>query len=322
MNLKIAAALFAVYVIWGSTFLAIRFAIETIPPLTMAGFRFTVAGAVLYLATRVRGVPRPEPRHWLAAGVVGMLLLAGGNGGVSWSQQYLASGTAALFMASVPAWMVLFDWLRPGGRVPGRRELAGVSLGMVGIVLLVQSTWGIGLNGGALVPTLVLAAAPVSWALGSIVARSLDVPASALQLTAMQMLVGGAGLLLMGGGMGEWGRVDPAAMSLASLTALAYLIVFGSWLGYSAYVWLLKESTAAVASSYAFVNPAIAVALGWAVADEEVGAATLGAMAVIVVGVALIILKERGKGEKAEAPARAYPGGVVDGAEEGDEGGR
>ncbi|MEX2529961.1 MAG: EamA family transporter [Gemmatimonadota bacterium] len=322
--LRVALALLAVYVIWGSTFLAILFAIDTLPPFTMAGMRFTIAGGLLYGLMRLRGAPRPTLPEWAGAFLVGALLLGVGNGGVTWAEQHVSSGAAALFMASIPAWMVLLDWLRPKGRVPGIRELLGVGLGMAGIVLLVGVTGGGSAHAGAPIGGGHPAAAPIlvlsafAWAVGSVASRSLPVPRSALQLTAMQMLLGGI-LLLIGGGLaGEWGRLDLGAVSGKSLLALGYLIVFGSWVGFTAYVWLLKWATPALASSYAFVNPAIAVGLGWLLAGEHVSPATLVAMGVIVAGVALIVLSARGVSRRGKATPSAYPGGVADPAEAGE----
>lgn len=318
--LSIALALGAVYVVWGSTYLAIRFAIETIPPFTMAGVRFTVAGWLLYAFVRGRGTPAPKRTHWLSAALVGALLLGGGNGGVTWAQQRVASGIAALIVATVPVWMVLFDWLRPGGPRPTLRITLGLALGLLGMALLVAagqselSAARIDLLGAA-----VLVGAAISWAFGSIVSRALEVPSSALQLTAMQMIAGGALLLAAGGVSGEFGRADVAAVTRQSLLALAYLIVFGAWVGYGAYVWLLRSTTPAVVSTYAYVNPVIAVLLGWLFAGEPLDGWMLGAMGVTIGGVALITIPRRKKlaapeggpdpvaGEGSRAPAGTTP---------------
>jgi drug/metabolite transporter (DMT)-like permease len=292
--LSVALALGAVYLVWGSTYLAIRFAIETIPPFTMAGVRFTVAGWLLYALVRLRGAPAPTRRHWGSAAIIGALLLGMGNGGVTWAEQLVPSGIAALIVATVPAWMVLFEWIRPDGTRPTLRVVLGLALGLAGIGLLVVagqadfSAARIDLRGAG---ALLLAA--LSWAYGSIRSRSLDVPSSALQLTAMQMIAGG--LLLLGVGVvtGEPARLEVAAVTRDSILALAYLIVFGAWVGYGAYVWLLRATTPAVVSTYAYVNPGIAVFLGWLVADEPLDGWMLGAMGVTLVGVALITFPKR-----------------------------
>ncbi len=284
----IALALLAVYVIWGSTYLAILFAIDTIPPLTMAGIRFLVAGGLLYGLLRLRGYPAPTKVHWVSAAIIGTLLLGFGNGGVTWAEQRVPSGVAALILAGTPAWMVILDWLRPGGRRPGRRVVAGVLLGLAGIAVLVLAGGDPRADGIDPIGVIVVLASSVSWAVGSILSRFLRVPASAMQVTAMQMIAAGAVLTAGGAAAGEWPRVNLGAITGSSLLAFAYLVVFGSWIGYSAYVWLLRATTPAVASTYAYVNPAIAVLLGWAIAGESVDRWMIGAMALIVGGVAMI----------------------------------
>lgn len=306
--LSIALALGAVYVVWGSTYLAIHFAIATIPPFTMAGVRFTVAGWLLYAFVRGRGAPAPTRAHWISSAIVGALLLAGGNGGVTWAEQRVPSGIAALIVATVPLWMVLFDWLRPGGPRPTLRITLGLALGLLGMGLLVAagqsdlSAARVDLMGAA-----VLVGAAISWAFGSILSRSLDTPASALQLTAMQMIAGGALLLAVGAATGEPGRVDLASVTRQSFLALVYLIVFGAWVGYGAYVWLLRATTPAVVSTYAYVNPAIAVFLGWLFAGEPLDGWMLGAMAVTIAGVALITMPRRWGRAGVRAPVRSAP---------------
>lgn len=306
--LSIALALGAVYIVWGSTYLAIHFAIETIPPFTMAGVRFTVAGWLLYAFVRGRGVPAPTRGHWISAAIVGAFLLGGGNGGVTWAEQRVPSGIAALIVATVPVWMVFFDWLRPGGPRPTLRVTLGLALGLLGMGLLVAagqselSAARIDLLGAA-----VLVGAAISWAFGSILSRSLDTPTSALQLTAMQMIAGGVLLLAVGAVAGEPGRLDLASVTRQSFLALVYLIVFGAWVGYGAYVWLLRSTSAAVVSTYAYVNPAIAVFLGWLFAGESLDGWMLGAMAVTVAGVALITMPRRRGRAGPQGPA-ARPG--------------
>ncbi len=292
--MSVLLALGAVYVVWGSTYLAIRFAIETIPPFTMAGVRFTVAGWLLYGLVRLRGAPAPSKRHWMSAAFIGTLLLGMGTGGVTWAEQLVPSGIAALLVATVPAWMVLFDWLRPEGVRPTLRVVLGLVLGLAGIALLVVagqadfSAARIDLVGVA-----ALMVAALAWAFGSIRSRSLDVPSSVLQLTAMQMIAGGVVLLLAGFVTGEPARFDLASVTRRSVLALGYLIVFGAWVGYGAYVWLLRNTTPAVVSTYAYVNPGIAVFLGWLLADEPLDGWMLAAMTVTLAGVALITLPKR-----------------------------
>jgi drug/metabolite transporter (DMT)-like permease len=289
-RLLVIAALASVYLIWGSTYLAILFAIDTIPPFMMAGVRFTIAGWLLYGILRVRGHAAPTRSHWLAAGFVGILLLGVGNGGVTWAEQRVPSGVAALILAGTPAWMVLLDWLRPGGVRPVPKVMAGLTLGLVGIGLLVFARGELRVESIDTLGAFVVMLSSVAWAVGSISSRSLSLPGSAMLVTAMQMIVAGVGLSLAGVVSGEWAAVDLSGVTAPSLLALGYLIVFGSWIGFSAYVWLLKNTTPAVASTYAYVNPAIAVFLGWAVAGETVDAGIFAAMAVIIAGVAMITL--------------------------------
>jgi drug/metabolite transporter (DMT)-like permease len=280
----IIAALAAVYLIWGSTYLAIRFAVETLPPFLMASVRFLVAGGVLYGWRRAKGFPRPTWPQWRAATVVGGLMLLGGNGGVVWAEQWIESGTAALIVASVPLWMVLLDWLRPAGRAPRPLVWVGIAVGLFGVGLLFGAPDNEDMYTAGWV---VLILASISWAVGSMYSRTAQLPAPLLA-TGMQMLAGGALLLVAGLVTGELGGLDPAAFSTRSVLALAYLIVFGALVGYSAYVWLLRVTTPAVASTYAYVNPVVAVFLGWSLAGEALTARIVVASAVIVGAVALI----------------------------------
>jgi drug/metabolite transporter (DMT)-like permease len=309
---RVVTAFAAVYLIWGSTYLAIRIAIETMPPFLMAGVRFLIAGALLYAWIRWRGTPRPARSHWLAATLVGGLLLLGGNGGVVWAEQRVPSGLTALLIATVPLWMVLLNWLRPGGVKPSNGVISGLTLGFIGITLLV----GPGeLAGGNHVDSLgaaVLIFASLLWAAGSLYSRRAQLPTSPLLATAMEMLAGGALLLTAGLLAGEWTRFAPSALSLRSWLALSYLIVFGALIGFTAYIWLLRVSTPARASTYAYVNPVVAILLGWAFAGEPLTARTLLAAAIIVAAVVVITMqggqsvKEKKRaGEKRPLPARS-----------------
>ena len=277
-------ALAAVYLIWGSTYLAIRFAVETLPPFYMAAVRFLIAGAILYGWRRLRGAPRPTRAQWKAATVVGVLMLVGGNGAVVWAEQWVESGTAALVVATVPLWMVLMDWLRPGGTAPRARVWVGIAVGLAGVVLLLGGP-DTGERFVAGWTALILGS--ISWAAGSIYSRSAVMPGP-LVATGMQMLAGGVGLALAGLLTGETAALDPSSFSTRSVLALVYLIVFGALAGYSAYVWLLRVTTPALASTYAYVNPLVAVFLGWLLADERLTARIVVASLVIVGAVALI----------------------------------
>ena len=288
----VLAAFAAVYVIWGSTYLAIRFAIATIPPFAMAGVRFLTAGALLYAVARARGAPRPTARQWRATTLIGAGLILGGNGGVVWAEQRIASGVAALLVASVPIWIVLLDGLRPGGVRPARGVVAGLALGLAGIALLVGPDE---LAGGGRIDPLGAGAvlfATLAWAAGSVYARSAPTPRATLQSVGMQMLTGGALLVLTGLVPGEAAAFDASAVTPRSVLALAYLIVFGSLIAYTAYVWLLGVAPAARVATYAYVNPVVAVFLGWALADEPLTARVVAA-SVVIVGAVVLITRAR-----------------------------
>lgn len=284
--LKVAIALAAVYLIWGSTYLAIRFAIETLPPFLMAAARFLFAGALLYGWARWKGAPRPSLVHWRSAALIGMFLLLGGNGGVVWAEQRVESGLAALLIAVEPLWIVLLVWLRPGGSRPTVRVVTGLLLGFLGLVLLVSP--GSAAGGADLLGAAVIVLASLSWAWGSLYGQRARLPESPILTTGMQMLCGGGLLFLTSLIAGEPAGFDPAAVSLRSVLALGYLLVFGSLVAFTAYVWLLRAASPVLVSTYAYVNPVVAVFLGWALAGEPLTAGTLVAAAVILSGVALI----------------------------------
>lgn len=277
----------AIYLIWGSTYLAILIGIETVPPFLLAGTRFLLAGAALYAFLRWRGEPRPSRANWRAAAVIGGLMMFGGNGLVTWAEQLVPSGLAALLVATVPVWMVVLDatvYRRTGsGRRPSHWISLGLLLALVGIGVLAEPGRGVVAPLGA----LVLVLASFSWANGSLLNRSLPVARSPWMAAATQMLAGGGILLVAATAGGEWSRLDLAAVSGRSLAALAYLTVFGSILALTAYVHLLRVQTAAAVSTYAFVNPVIALALGW-LAGETLGPRALAGAALVVGAVVLI----------------------------------
>ncbi len=300
---RIATAFAAIYLIWGSTYLGIRIAIETFPPFLMAGIRFSVAGIILYVWSRWRGAPLPSRSHWFAATVVGGLLLLGGNGGVVWAEQHVPSGLTALLIGTVPLWMALLDWLRPGGAKPPKGVIVGLTLGFLGMAILVGPVELAGGDHVDLVGAAVLIFASLSWATGSLYSRRAQLPASPLLATGMEMLAGGALLLIASLLAGEWTRLVPSALSLRSWLALGYLIAFGALIGFTAYIWLLRVTTPAHASTYAYVNPVVAIFLGWAFAGEPLTARTLLAAAVIVAAV-VIITTYRARGVTETKPAQ------------------
>lgn len=279
LRTRIVLAFAAVYLIWGSTYLAIRFGVATLPPFLMAGTRFLVAGAALYAFSRLRGAPRPGPVAWRDATIVGALMLLGGNGLVTWSELRVPSGIAALVVACVPLFVVILSRRRPTPR-----EAIGIASGLAGVALLVGPSgrvdpWGAG----------ALVFASLSWAAGSLFSRRAALPGSALQAVGMEMLGGGTLLALLGVAMGEAGRLSLDAVSPRSWASLAYLIVFGSIVGFTSYMWLLGEVAPSKAATYAFVNPLVAVVLGWSFAGETLGPRELLAAAVIVAAVAMIV---------------------------------
>lgn len=292
------AAFAAVYVVWGSTYLAIRYGVESIPPFALAATRFLVSGALLYAWARWRGSSAPTRRQWRDAAIAGVFMLTGGNGAVVWAEQRVPSGIAALLAATVPLWMVLIDWLRPRGRRPTRAVLAGVLIGLCGLVLLVWQPNAKD-SGGAVdaLGAAVLVAGSLMWAIGSVYNRHGDHPGSAPMSTAMQMFGGGAALLLLALATGEVAHFSMATVTRASALGWLYLVVFGSLLGFTAYIYLLRATTPAKASTYAYVNPLVAVVLGWAIASEPITWRTIVAAGVILVGVALITIGQP------EAPA-------------------
>jgi drug/metabolite transporter (DMT)-like permease len=277
------AALATVYVVWGSTYLAIMVAIRTLPPLYMSSARYLVAGAVLYVFAARRGAARPALRHWRSAVVAGAALLLVGNGGVALSEQRIDSGVAALLIATVPLWIALFDRVFAGRRLP-RASVIGLLVGLGGVAALVGPVGSAGIDAVGALAALVAA---VGWAGGSLYARGAAVPGDLLLGSAMQMLAGGALLAVVGTASGEASHVHTP--SLASLGALAYLVVVGSIVAYSAYVWLMRSAPTSIVSTYAFVNPAIAVGLGAAFLGEPLSLRMLAASAAIVVSVALIV---------------------------------
>lgn len=283
------AAFGAVYLIWGSTYLAIRVGVETVPPLMLAGLRHFTVGTLLYPLLRWKTGVRPTALHWKTAAVTGCLLLLVGNGGVSWAEQVVPSGITAVLVTMVSFWLVIVDWLRPGGHRPAPKVLFGLILGFAGVALLVGPVHLGGSERVDLRGVAVLIVACFAWACGSIYSKHGGMPGSALLGVAMQSFAGGVVLLVVGLVSGEYHRFHFAAVSWRSWTALAYLIVFGSGLGFTSYLYILKKSTAARVATYALVNPVVALFLGWLAADEVISLRTIIAAAVILTAVVLVI---------------------------------
>jgi drug/metabolite transporter (DMT)-like permease len=293
-------------VIWGSTYLAIRFAIETLPPFLMAGTRFVTAGSLLFTWARWRGEPAPTRTQLVPSLGLGALFLLLGNGGVVWAEQRVPSGLAALLVAVTPVWTVLFEWLHGSG-APAVRTVAGLAAGLSGVTLLVAPT---DLAGSPvdLAGAGACLLSSFSWSLGSVRSRHLRIPSSPAIASSLQMLAGGGLLLLAGLATGEGARADLDAASLRSLLALTYLILFGCLVAFTSFTWLLRVSTPARVSTCAYVNPVVAVLLGWLLAGERLEAVHLAAAAMIVLGVVLITSGTRSGGaagskdERAERP--------------------
>ena len=287
--MAIWAALITIYVVWGSTYLAIRFAVESLPPFLMGGVRFMLAGALLYVWRRVRGDAAPSKREWRSAAIVGLLLLLGGHGSVAWAEQWVASSVAALLLGTVPLWMVVIDALRPGGRRPDWRTAVGVLVGFAGVAVLIRPTPSTSDVGNVdLLGAVILILGAFLWSVGSLYSRGAPLPSSPLLATSMEMLTGGAGLVLLGTLSGGWGRLNLAAISARSLWAWAYLIVVGALLAFAAYTWLLRVASTSLVSTYAYVNPLVAILLGHLLAGEPLTPRILAAAATIVGSVALI----------------------------------
>jgi len=285
---QIIAAFASIYLVWGSTYLAIRYAIETIPPFIMGGARFLVSGALLYVWARYRGAPRPTPLHWRNAAIAGAFLLLGGNGAVVWAEQWVPSGLTALLVSILPFWLVIIEWVRPPRRRPSGLVLVGLVLGFIGIIVLIGPA-NIGGQGDIpLLGAFVLILGSLSWAIGSFWSRDAELPRSGLLTTGMEMLGGGVLLLLVGVLSGELSQFDIRQVSKASTIGLAYLITFGSLIGFTSYIWLLDKVSPAHLGTYAYVNPVVAVLLGWAIAGEKLSIRTGVAAAIVICAVALI----------------------------------
>ena len=293
--MKLAAALVTVYLVWGSTYLAIAVANRTLPPLLMLSVRFLIAGALLYAWTAWRGDLKAERlgrRQWTAAAVVGGLLLVVDTGSVAWAEQRVPSGVTALLVATVPVFIAVLDRVFLGIRL-GFGAVAGISIGLVGVALLVGPGGSLDALGAG-----VILAASLAWAAGSVYARVAPLPRAPLVSAALQMLC--AGVLLAGAGvaMGEVSRVHLSRISAASLGAVGFLIVFGSLVAFTAYAWLLKNASSSLLSTYAYVNPAVAVFLGWALVGEHVGGKEVAAGLVILSSIILLVF---GRGPRAAA---------------------
>jgi drug/metabolite transporter (DMT)-like permease len=305
---RIWTALLAVYIIWGSTYLAIRYMVEELPPFLSSAVRFLIAGLILLLWQRLRGSPAPTRQEWKAATIIGLFLLLGGTGLLGWAEQIIPSGIASLFIGATPLWMALLDTFRPNGIRLSWLTWAGIMIGFLGIAVL-ANPWSSSLDGLHLNPwgVLALLLAALNWSIGSLYSRNAPLPVSPLMGTGMEMIAGGSGLLLLSTVLGEWNQLDPGAITSRSLLSLLYLIFFGSLVGYVSYTWLLRNAPTPLVSTYAYVNPLVAILLGTLFGNEPVTWRVVISALIILSSVGLInFSRTRAAGRtKAETPAPA-----------------
>jgi len=300
LSFPVILALLAVYLAWGGTYLGIRFAVETMPPFLLAGTRFVIAGLLLYSWEAARGTTRPEKIHWRNATIIGGLLLLGGNSLVVWAEQAVPSGIAALIVATEPLWITLLAWLWQGDAKPNIYVITGLILGLAGQTLLVSSSIQLNSDHSQVFGYIILSLAALFWAIGSLYSRQAQMPKSAIMSIAIQNLMGGILCLTVGVSVGELGQLNIAHVSARSLVSFAYLVFAGSIIGYSAYIWVLQKTEPAIASTYAFVNPVIAVFLGWALANEQLTIKDI--MAVIIILASVILITVNANPKKAASP--------------------
>ena len=288
------AAFAALYIIWGSTYLGMKIGVETLPPWPLVAARHSLAGIVLYSILRLRGVPAPKREHWKGGLVGGVMLLVIGNGMIALSAQRLASGVASLVVATTPIWIVAAASTRPGGRAPVRKEWLGLALGLAGLVLLGGPSLAAAIRGdagsldiGAMGLVLV---GCMSWSIGSVIGREMPRPDNAFMGSAVQMLSAGALLLVACTITGQWSSVHLAQVSARSWIAFWYLILFGSLLGFTAYVWLLRVAKTSHVATYAYVNPIVALLLGASIGHEVITPLMLVAGGVTLLGVVLVVM--------------------------------
>ena len=293
MKTKIWAALLAVYIIWGSTYLGIRFAVATIPPFMQAGVRFLISGTLLFVWRRLAGDPNPTRRQWFSAFVIGSLLLLGGNGLISFAETSIPSGVAALLVATIPMFMVLVEALRPGGIRPTLGQVMGLLVGFSGVALLIGPVEFGGVREFSFLSGGIALLAAFLWSLGSIYTRNADLPESTLLFTGMEMLMGSIGLFLVSTFKGEFVHFQIASVSTSSLLGLLYLITFGSLIGFTSYAWLLRNAPVSLVSTYAYVNPIVAVFLGGLFLQESLSPRILLAAFIIVGSVFLVNLAKK-----------------------------
>jgi drug/metabolite transporter (DMT)-like permease len=295
LRLKVALALLAVYIIWGSTYLAIRIVEESLPPFFMAGTRFVLAGLIIYVWVRLHHDPRESRGDWGRAFVVGGLMLLGGHGAVVWTEQWVASGLTSLLVGTVPLWMALMDWVWNRTK-PTLRVAGGLALGFVGVALLAGGFEGLGASSVDIAGVAIVVFGALLWANGSLFSRSSRFGGLGLLGTGLEMVAGGVLLLMASLATGEWSRIRFDLVSTRSLAAWVYLVVFGSLVGFTCYIWLLKMVSTARVSTYAYVNPIVAMFLGWAIAQEPI--TTRSILAAIIILTSVVVITTYQKQEK------------------------
>jgi drug/metabolite transporter (DMT)-like permease len=309
MKSKIWLALIALYLVWGSTYFGIKVAIETIPPFFHAGVRFLISGIILVAWQRAAGQQMPTRKQWISTAIIGSLLLLGGNGLVSWAEQFIPSGIAALIIASVPLFLVAAEAIRPNGVKPNWQSIVGLLIGFVGIYVLINpadASTGTGLN---IYGVAALLSACLLWATGSVYSKSADLPKSALMSTGAQMLMGSIGLFIVSLATGELHGWNPAEVSTRSMIGLGYLITIGSIVGFGSYTWLLQNAPISLVATYAYVNPIVAILLGVWLGHETLEP-RIGLATAIIIG-SVIFINSRNK-PKAKEEAKE---GVVESAQ-------
>jgi drug/metabolite transporter (DMT)-like permease len=292
MKTKIWLALLTIYLAWGSTYLAIHYAVQSIPPFFMTGVRFLVAGMILYIWRRMAGDPAPTRKQWRSGVIIGNLLLVGGIGGLTWAEQFVPSGIAALIIAATPLWVVLITAVQKGGSLPTRMTTLGVAIGIVGIFILINPINSSKIQGYNIISVVPLLLAALSWAIGSVYSHSADLPGSALLSTGMELLAGSAGSFIIGLLTGEGSRLDISSISMSSLAGLAYLITVGSLVGFVCYTWLLRVAPTTLVVTYAYVNPMVALLLGSLLAQEVITARVFWSAPLILSAVVLIQIRQ------------------------------
>ena len=308
---RVALAFATIYIIWGTTFLAIRYGVETLPPFLMGSARFFIAGGLLFAWARFKGIPIPRPTYWKPAVIASVFLMVGGQGTVTWAEQRIPSGLTAVLISVMPIWMLGLNWVRPEGQRPDHKMITGLVVGFVGVVILI-GPWQAGAQGVEVLAAVAVVFAALSWAAGSLYTSSVRMPVPHLMVTAMQMLSGAALLLVLGSALGEWGQVSSARISAVSVAAVVYLALAGSLVALSAYMWLLRVCPPSRVSTYAYVNPVVAVFLGWLVAGESFSPRMLVAAAIILGAVVLVTM---GSVTDKRAPIRRRPVQVAAGVE-------